>query len=144
MQNAEAREKNKPQKRLTALEITLLAVGSPLWGALLLGLLAVVLAVYLTAWAVIVSLWATFGALVGCGVGGVLSGIVVAIKSQWLTGLALVGMGFFSAGLGIFMFFACKLATRGLARLTLKIMLATKRKLTKQGAKKEVNDEQDN
>ena len=122
-----AKEKIKSQKSLKGWEITLLAVGSPLWLSLLIAVLAVVFSVYISLWAVIVSLWATFGALVGCGVGGVIAGIIFALQGQVLTGLATLGGGLVSAGMAIFMFFACKVATRWLLRLTGWTILAIKR-----------------
>ena len=51
-------DKLKPKRKLSTLEIILLVVGSPIWGALLLSLFAVIFSTYVCLWAGIVTLWA--------------------------------------------------------------------------------------
>ncbi len=121
-----AKERMRSKKRLKAWEITLLALGSPVWLALLISAAAVIFSLWVSAWSVIVSLWATFGATVGCFFGGVGGGIVFALIGKVPTGLVLIGGGLSSLGLSVFLFLGCVAASKGLVLLTKKILLGTK------------------
>lgn len=118
-----AKEKIKPKRRLKAWEILLLALGSPIWLSLLIAALAVFLSLYASLWAVIISVWAIFGALMGCAIGGIICGIGFASGGNGLTGIAITGAGILCAGLGIFLYFGCRAATRGTLLLTKKMAL---------------------
>ena len=126
-----AKEKIKPKRKMKAWEIVLLAVGSPLWLALLLTAFAVVLTVvicvYALIWVVDISLWAVFGSLVGCAFGGIVTGILFAVTGNVFSGIALIGASIVCAGLSIFMFFACKAITKVSWRISKKIALITKK-----------------
>lgn len=122
-----AKKRIKPTRRLKAWEIVLLAVGSPVWASLLIAALAVLIALYASFWAIIVSLWAAFGSLVGCALGGVVSGLALSMGANLPAGMALIGAGIVCAGLSILLFFGCKAATRGLVLLAGKSILAVKR-----------------
>ncbi len=121
-----AKEKLKPKRRLRAWEITLLAVGFPLWFPLLIVAFAVMLSLYVVLWSVIISLWSVFASLVGCAFGGIVGGTCIAIFTNPLTGIALIGAAFVCAGLSIFAFYGCKAATRGLLLLTKKAAIGIK------------------
>ena len=98
----------------------------------LLGLIAafcVVLSLYISWWAVVISLWAVFAALAACGFGGVASGAVLITRGDLWDGIALIGAGLVSAGLSIYAFYVCKYATIGTLRLTKKIWLGCKKRL---------------
>lgn len=125
---AKAKIKGKKRK-LGALEITLLALGSPIWVSLLVSAFAVILSLYITLWALVVSLWAIMAALVGAGIGAAVGGAVISFTGSPTVGMALVGVGLFAAGLGIFLFVGCRAATKGSANLTKKIVLGIKRSL---------------
>ena len=122
-----AKEKIKSQRKFKAWEMILLVLGSPIWLSLAIAALAVVLSLYVVLWSVVVSLWAVFGALVGCGFGGVVGGIILLCQGSLFSGMALIGTGVFASGLAIFMFFGCKLATKGTVLLTKKIVLSIKK-----------------
>lgn len=109
------------KRRLTAGEITLLAVGSPIWLSLLIAVLAAMISLYASLWAVIVSLWACFGALVGGALGGVVGGVVLALTGNAVSGIALVGAAMVCAGLAILAFFACRAASKGTLWLTRRV-----------------------
>lgn len=121
-----AKERMRPKKRPKTWEVTLLALGSPVWLALLISVAAVIFSLWVSVWAVIVSLWATFGALVGCAIGGIGGGIVFACLGKVPAGLVLVGGGIFSAGVAIFAFLCCMAATKGLVKLTRSMLLGAK------------------
>jgi uncharacterized membrane protein len=115
-------KKNK-KRRLSAGEIVLLVLGSPIWVSLLIAAFAVVLSLYISLWAIIVSLWAAFGSFVACAFGGVFAGILFIAGGNVLSGIAMVGAGTACAGLGIFLFFGCKAATKYTVSLAKKCIL---------------------
>lgn len=111
-----------PQKRkLKAWEIVLLVLGAPLWISLLIAAASVVFSIYVSVWAVILSLWAAFASLIACAFGGVVSGIVFAFTVNIASGLLMISVASVCAGFGVFMFFACKAATKGTVLLTKKL-----------------------
>lgn len=121
------KEKIKPKRRLRALEIVLLVLGSPIWISLLIAAFTVILSLYVVLWSVIISLWAIFVALAASALGCTVAGIIFAVTGKVLAGFAMIGAGILCAGLAIFLFFGCKAATRGILRLTKKIPLGIKR-----------------
>lgn len=121
-----AKNRFKPKKRLNAFQIVLIVLGSPIWLSLGICAVAVVLSVYVSLWSVIISLWAVFTSLVACAFAGVVAGVTLAIYSNIYSGIALIGASFLCAGLSIFMFYFCKLATKGILILTSKLALWTK------------------
>lgn len=125
------KEKAKPNRRLKVWEIVLLIAGSPLWIALLIAAIAVVLAVYISLWSIIVSLWAVFGSVVACGFSGIVAGIGFAVQNNVYTGLVMMGAGLVCLGLSVFMFFGCKVSTKGIVLLTKKIALWMKKMFIK-------------
>lgn len=127
-------KKIKPKRRLRAGEIVLLSVGAPLWFPLLIAAVSVLLALYLSVWAVIVSLWSVPFSLLGCSVGGMIAGLIFVPLGNGISGLAMIGAALVSAGLGIFSLFGCKAATKGILMLTKKIALAIKNLFVKKEA----------
>ena len=121
------KERVKPKKRLNALEIVLLILGFPIWGSLLIAGFSVVITIYASFWVIIISLWAVFAALIACGISGIVAGIVLALTKNALTGLAFIGGSFVCAGLSVFMFFGCKVSTKGFFILTKKILTGIKK-----------------
>ena len=120
------KEKIRPRGKTNAWIIVLLVLGFPLWFPLLAAAFAVMLSLYIVLWALVLSLWAIFVSLVVCALAGPAAGLVNAFKGEVLTGLALIGAGLTCAGLAIFLFFGCVAATKGVARLTGKMLLALK------------------
>ena len=110
----------KPAKKLKTWEIVLIALGFPVWFSLLIAAFAVVVSLYTSAWAVIISLWALFGALVSCAFGGVVAGIGFVLIGHSLPGLATIAAGTACTGCAVFLFYGCKVATKGLLLLTKK------------------------
>lgn len=126
-----AKEKIKPKRKLQGWEIALLAVGSPVWGALLVSAVAVVFSVYVSLWAAAVSLWSAFASFAACAPVGVVAGCVYAFGGNLYAGLALAAASLACAALAIFSFFGCRAATRGLVWLTKKAVLSVKRALAR-------------
>ncbi len=108
-------EKPSGRRKLRPWEISLLALGAPLWLPLLIAAFAVTLSLYISLWAVVISLWAVFVSLVVSGVAVIASGAVLAVGGKGVTAIALIGAGLVSIGLSIFLFYGCKYATKGSA-----------------------------
>lgn len=102
-------------KRASFWGIVAIIVGSPVWMPLLIALVAVVLSLYVSMWAVVASLWATVGALafaapaaligftlnagglmiLGAALGALGIAIVLAFATLWMTKMCvLIWRGF--------------------------------------------------
>ena len=130
------KEKIKPKRRFTWWEITLIAVGSPIWLSLLISAFAVVISLYATIWALIASLWAVGASLAGGALGGITLAVLMFTESRVVSGIAILGAAFVCAGLSIPLFFACRKATVGAAKLAKTIVLSTKRLFIRKEDKK--------
>ena len=119
------KERVKPKRRLRAGEILLLVLGCPVWLPLLISAAAVVLSLYISLWAVLISLWAVLVSVTACAVGCVLAGAVLGVVRGPI-GAAVIGAGLVCAGLAIFLFFGCKMATKGTLVMTKKVVLRMK------------------
>lgn len=120
------KEKVRTNRAMKAWEIVLLVLGSPLWLSLLIAVFAVILSVYAVVWSIIVSLWAIEASLVACALGGPVSAVVLALQGNGLVSIAMLGAGAVCAGLSIFIFFGCKVSTKGAMVVTRKMALGVK------------------
>ena len=123
------KERIKPKRRLTAWEIVLLALGSPIWLSLSIAAFAVGISVYAVLWSLIISLWAAFGAVIACAFGGILSGIVLALGGKALIGMALIGTSLVCLGISILLFWLCKGISKATVWLTRKLLHAVRKLL---------------
>jgi uncharacterized membrane protein len=101
------KEQVKKERSLKTWELILLIVGFPVWGSLLISVLAIILAVYISLWAVVISLWAADLALVICGLAMILFCFALIFQGDPASGLASLGMGAAGLGIGILLFFGC-------------------------------------
>ncbi len=129
------KNKIKRQRRLKAWEITLIAVGFPVWFPILISLFAVAFAVYVSIWAIVISLWACAVAIGASSVGCTVGGIIMASQGHVMQGVATVAVGIVCAGLAIFAFMGCSLTSKGLVKLTKKLALCIKNLFIKKEAK---------
>ena len=118
-----AKERIKPKRRLSAGEIVLLALGSPIWLSLSIAAFAVILSLYVSLWSVIISLWAVFVSLAACSIGGALAFIILTAGGNAASGIAMLAAGIVCAGFSIFMFYGCKAVTKGTLILTKKMAI---------------------
>ncbi len=116
-----AKERIKPSRKLSVLEIVLLVLGSPIWLSLLIALIAVIFSVYVSLWSVVIALWSVFVSLLACGIAGIIACPVLLIGGKLSLAITLLGGGMLCGGLSIFMFYACKYTTKGILFLTKKI-----------------------
>ena len=126
------KKKVEPKKRMGVWEIIFLALGSPVWISLLLAAIAVLFALYVGFWSVIVSLWAVFVSLATCVLGCFCVGVFFILTGDVPSGAVAVGAGFVCAGLSVWMFFGCKLASKGTLSLTNMIVIFVKKRLAKE------------
>ena len=117
------KERIAPAKKPSAFTIVLLVLGSPVWLSLLIAAFAVLLPVYAVIWAVILFLWAVFLALIAAALVGFAFGIRELCLGRGLRGGVLLCAGCVLSGLSILLFFGCRVASVGAARLTGKIAL---------------------
>lgn len=123
----EKMRKKRNNAKLRVWEIVLLAVGSPIWLALLIVAAAIVISIIAVVFSVIAAFWSVFGAFVGAAAGGVAVGIfLMCISGNLPAGLFLISAGLVCAGLAIFAFFGCLAATKGTVWLTKKTVFGIK------------------
>lgn len=112
------KEKVKPKRSLSGLEITLLIVGFPIWLPLLISVAAVIFSVYVTLWSVIVVLYSVDLVFFAGAIAGVLGSIPILFIGNISAVLLLLGGGLVCAGLGILWIFVCVGATKAIVWLT--------------------------
>ncbi len=122
------------KKRLSAFQIILLILGSPIWISLLIAAFAIILAVYISLLSIIVSLWAVFASFIACALGGIIGGIALIISTNRLSGTALLALGITFIGFSIFTFYGCKAASKGIILLTKKTVDYLKQLIKKEVA----------
>ena len=105
------------KRRLSGLEITLLAVGFPIWLPIGIALLAVVFAIYISLWAVVISLYAANVAMAACAPTGIIAAVVLFASGKPAAALLLLGAGLALAGLSILWFLLCNLTAKGMWKL---------------------------
>lgn len=113
-----AKERIKPKRRMTAWEIVLLSLGSPIWLSIGISIVAIIISIYVSLWSIIISLWSVFGSLVGCVIGCLAGGTLFICTNHVFTGVVGLAASLVCSGLSIFMFYGCKLATKGLLKFT--------------------------
>ena len=127
----DAQGKRRRTRRLTAWEIVLLILGSPIWLSLVIAAVAVLLSLYAVLWSMIAAIWAVFASLVACAPVGIVAGIIFIIGGNAFSGSAVIASGILCAGLGIFLFFGCLEATKGTVLLTKKIAVGIQKRMMK-------------
>ena len=105
------------KRRLSGLEITLLAVGFPIWLPIGIALLAVVFAIYISLWAVVVSLYAANVAMAACAPTGIIAAVVLFASGKPTSAFLFLGAGLALAGLSILWFLLCNLTAKGMWKL---------------------------
>lgn len=114
--------KKKEKRRLKGWELLVIILGAPVWLSLAISAFSVILAIYLSLWALVISIWATFAAFIAGGFSGILMGSFYFISGNRSAGLFMLSAGMVSLGLSIFFYFGCLGATKGMLALTKKCM----------------------
>ena len=126
-----AKEKIKKRRRLSAWEIVLLAVGSPIWLSLAVAALAVVISLCAVLWSLVAVAWAVFAAFAGASLGAIALGVCVIVFENLWVGIAMIGVGLVMAGVGVFAYIGSIYATKGIVKLTKVIAVGIKKRFVK-------------
>lgn len=124
--------KTKITKRRTKnlwLIITVALLGSPIWVSVAVALFAVILAIYISAWAVVAAFDVTAFALAVGGIAGVGMGIYTAVSSGAPTGLFVIGASLAAVGLAFIFVPVVKLSGEWLVRGTAFVIRKLKKNL---------------
>lgn len=130
-----AKDKIKPKRKLSGLEIALIIVGSPIWLSLLLSLIAVLFSLYIIGWSIVISIWAILISLIAILVAGIVLTIISLFSNIYIVTLSYLGATLVILGLTILMHYVCKIITRLYIKLTKLIVLSIKKKMLKRGEK---------
>lgn len=110
-------------------EIVLLAVGSPLWIALAIACIAVLLSLYVSLWSVVLSCWASFVGLLAGGAGLAIVGAAYLVAGNAFTGIAYISIAVFCVGLSIFFYYGGKMLTKWVVLFTKKVLTLRKKSM---------------
>ena len=113
------KEKVHKKRKLRAWEIVLLTLGFPVWFSIIISLLIVIFTLY-------ICLWVVFVCFVACTLAGFMCSIIFMVEGHSPAAIFMLAAGFVLAGLSIFMFYCCILATKGTAMLLKKSVLGIK------------------
>ena len=120
------KEKIMPRRQLSWWEITLIAIGSPIWFAILVSIVAVVFSLYVSGIAVLISFWGSIVAIAGGSLGGLLYGIVLLFKADILLGVLIISCSIVLAGLFILLIIWMTKLTKLYFVLTKKVIISIK------------------
>lgn len=129
------RVRAKRARALTAWEIILLILGSPIWLPLGLAAVAVALSLYIVAWAIIVSLYAVDLSLAAAWLGCWINIFICIAAANPTAAVFSFGIGLACAGLAVLSFFGFNQITKGLVTLSKKLMHKIKVSFIKKEAK---------
>ncbi len=130
------KSKVKPRRSLKAWEIILLILGAPLWLPLLLALAAVVLAVYISIWAVIASLYVVDFSIALAAVAFIVGAFIWIFPGTFLQAAALFGAGLLCAGVAVLLFLLFTWISKLLLKLSKWMLIGMKRILVGKGEAK--------
>ena len=111
-------EAPKVRRKLKGWEITLISIGSPIWGSIAIAVAAVIFSLYASLWAVVVSLWAADLAFALGSVAGTVAFFPLLFSGNLNFSLLVLGSGLVSGALSMLMFYPCKYLTHLSIKLT--------------------------
>lgn len=121
------KHKVKPKCRLKTWEIVVLCVTSPIWVGLVISGFAVILALVVALWAIVVALYA---ADIGIGIGGPIISLtcmgVQFADGNFANGAAMLGVCILLVGIASFLAIGCVALTKGVVKLIKFIVLKIK------------------
>lgn len=125
----------KERRKMGALEIALLILGSPIWLSLLVAVICVCLALIVILWAAVICVWAVFVSLMASSAGCIFGAAVMMSSGNYWAGLLCIGAALICAGLSVFAFYASKYSALGAARLCRLCFIGLKKLFIKKEAK---------
>lgn len=121
------KERIKPKRRLTGLEITLIIIGFPLWLPLLIVFGVLVFLFCLLLWVMIIVTYSVEVSFMAAGAAGFARYFIEMYHGQNYFGY--LGIGILGLGLSCLFLIACIYATKGTAKLTKLVLVKIKRKM---------------
>ena len=128
------KESVRPRRKLRAWEIVLLVLGSPVWVPLIAAAVILVASVYLSIWAVLMSLYAADLSVAVTGLAGGVALAQMLMAGRTAEGILFLGAGLVCIGLAILLFFGVNQLTKGLVWVTKRTLLALKNSFVRKGA----------
>ena len=116
-------------------ELTLLIIGSPIWGSLLIGAASLLFGLYVLIWSGVLLLYAADLCFACAGL-GVISSLFLLFTGQPVQALFFFGAGLIGAGIAIPLFFGCNKAALGVVKLSRGFVIRLKRFILKKGGTK--------
>jgi len=129
----------KPKRRMSALEITLVVVGSPIWLSILVSILAIAFSIYATVWAVIASLLAVGVSFSISLIAGVVMLFVYIATGNTAVGFFMLGAGLLLGGLSVFIYVLSVRLVKATLRITVGIPTWIKHRFIGKERKNEEN-----
>lgn len=120
------KQKVKPKNKMKTWQIVLIAVGSVVWVPLLIAFAAVAFALYIVLWALVICVYAIALSFAVSAIASIASIAVYGAEGNVAGILYSIAAGLIMAGLAILMFFASIAITKGVIKLTGKIILGIK------------------
>lgn len=121
-------------RRLKGWEITLLALGSPVWLPVLLSVLAVLFSVYIVIWSVLIALFAVAASLAASSLAAFCLAVLTASDRDYMRCVLMTGCCLVLAGLAILLFLAAKALTVAVCRATAAIARKCKKRIAGRGS----------
>ena len=121
------KERIKPKRSLRAWEILLLILGFPLWFPLMIVAFVLILVFYIVLWVLVICLWAVELVLWAAALFGLVAAVLYMLHGYVAFGVVLLGAALTLIGLSILLFFGCKAASVGTAKLARSIVRGIKR-----------------
>ena len=125
------KNKMKPKRKLSALEVVLLILGFPLWFPLLVTALVLCLVGYILIWTLVIVMYSIELAFIVCFVAGIAAFVMSLLKGNFY--LTYLGTIIASLGLMILFFYVSKVVTVLTFRFTKKIVLNIKKSIMTRG-----------
>lgn len=127
--------KARSSRKLSPLEIVLLILGFPVWGAFAVAALAIFLSVYLSLWAIVISLYAANLSVAVSVLACIVLSVVMFVHGSAATGVFVIGAAVACMGLAVLMFFGFNYVAKGLIYLSKLCVKGIKSLFVKRGDK---------
>jgi len=125
------KEKTKPKKKKSGLQLLFLILGFPLWFPLFIVGLILIFVFYLLVWILVITTYSIELSLVLGGIGGIIGYVILALSGN--NEIAYLGLGLGCIGIAIFFIFPCLGSTKITLKLTKKIMHKIKMSFLRKG-----------
>ena len=125
------KEKTKPRKKKSGLQLLFLILGFPLWFPLFIVGLILIFVLYLLVWILVIVTYSIELSLVFGGIGSIIGFVIYSLSGN--NEIAYLGLGLGCIGIAIFFIFPCLGSTKITLKLTKKIMHKIKMSFLRKG-----------